>query len=598
MENGPVNAAFFRFGFLVFISLLVGSIVSSIGLPRVIGYLITGIAMGPSGLGIVTDQTLIDYLSELGVLLLLFYMGLEISFKKFSRAGAYALFLSPVKSGIGFALGFLAARLMGLPTLLGIVFGASLAVSSTAIISQIILEKHWQSALEAQIAMAMLILEDIFSVFVIGYLLGGEGGISVGKILLNSFVVLFILFVIGSRLSKKLLHFVMVYGKPEHFSLYAFALLLLFAYGVSYVGMSPLLGAFFVGMLLSETVHAKRIEEELAGFRKLFVVIFFTALGLKYSITFGPLAVKLFLAGLGIILLQRIALFLFGPLFGLEPRRSAKLAIIMFPLGEFSLFTAAAVQAINFSDPHILNYFGLTSTQAAAIPAAASELMGATFALIVLSTAISGLIFRREEDIESILLRIVPDSVFRFAERLSPYFRLFPSVQGRATSPAFTLLVEKKTQRIVEYAMAIVAVTYLMGYAASEYPHLALPIYVIGYLLAASPLAGIVMAIYAVMTKYAEEFTAFSGFPRDFNRKIARGMASVFVGVVLFVFAIISLAVAEGQDVLTFHLLSILLVAASVGLAAYGVYELLFMFLQPLPPPSSRTTRRGMSGRR
>jgi len=598
MESSSVNASFFQFGLLIFISLLLGSIVSSIGIPSVIGYLIAGIALGPQGLGLVTDQTLINYLSELGVLLLLFYMGLEINMKKFSRAGAYAIFLSPIKSGIGFALGFLAAKAMGLPSVVAFAFGAALAVSSTAIISQIILERHWQDALEAQIAMAMLILEDIFSVFVIGYLLGAEGGVSVGKILLNSFIVLFVLFAIGNRLSKRLLRLIRRYGKPDYFSLYAFALLLIFAYGVSYIGMSPLLGAFFAGMLLSETVHAKRIEEELAGFRKLFVVIFFTALGLKYSISFGPLAVKLFFVGLFITLVQRLLLFIFGPFFGLEPTRSAKLAILMFPLGEFSLFTAAALQALDFSNPHVLEYFGLSPQEAAMVPHASAELMGATFALIVVTTALSGIIFRREEAIESLLLRMIPKSLLDLTHRLTPYFRLFPAVQRRTTSPSFALLVEKKTQRIIEYIMVIIAISYLMGYAATQYPHMAFIIYLVGYLLAASPLAGIVMAFYAIMTKYAQEFTSFSGFRRDFNRTLARGMAYIFVGILLFVFSLISLALAEGLNVLTFRLFSILLIATSVGLAAYGVYRLLSMFLVPLPPPPTRTRRPRKSGPR
>ncbi len=570
------------------------------GIPAVVGYLAAGIALGPQGIGIVTDQTLIGYLSELGALLLLFYMGLEISMKKFGQAGAYALFLSPIKSGVGFALGFLVAKLFGLPTLVAFAFGAALAVSSTAIISHIILEKHLQSALESNIAMAMLILEDIFSVFVIGYLLGAEGGVSIGKILLNSFVVLFILFAIGTRLSKRILRFVQRFGKPEHFSLYAFALLLIFAYGVSYVGMSPLLGAFFAGMLLSETVHAKRIEEELAGFRKLFVIIFFTALGLRYTISFGSLAVKLFIAGLVITLLQRLILFIFGPFFGLEPSKSARLSILMFPLGEFSLFTASALQGLDYSNPHVLEYFGLTPEQAALVPAMSAELMGAIFALIIVSTVITGIIFKREEQIEETLMRMIPESVFSFAHRLSPYFRILPNVQRSATSPAFAILVEKKTQRIIEYIMVVVAISYLMGYAASEYPNMALPIYVAGYLLAVVPLAGIVRATYAIMTRYAEEFTSSSGFPPPVKRALARDIGYIFVGIIVFVLSFIALAAAEALNVLTFRLFSILLLVTSIGLAGYGVYALLSMFLVPLPPPrpANRTRRRGRSGRR
>ncbi len=583
---------------LIFVSLLLGDLVSWLGFPSVIGYLLAGFALGPSGVGFVTDQTLITYLSELGVLLLLFYMGLEISMKKFSRAGIYALFLTPIKSGFGFALGFLVAKWLGLPSVLAIVFGASLAVSSTAIISQIILERKMQEALESQIAIAMLILEDIISVFVIGYLLGAEGGISVGKVLLNSVVILLIMFILGTRLSKKMLTMSLKLGGQEFFSLYAFALLLIFAYGVSYVGMSPLLGAFFAGMLLSETVHAHKIEEELAALRRLFVLIFFTSLGLRYSISFGALALKLTILGFIILLLQKIVLFLFAPIFGVDPRKSAKLSILMFPLGEFSLFTAAAIQSIDFSSPEALHYFGLTPQEAALVHPLAAELMGATFALIIITTMLSGLIFKKEEAIEEFLLNHRPSFVDALATRLAPYFAAGRRAQRVATSSRFAVLVEKKFQRILELVLSLILLTYIMGYAASQYPQYTLYIYIAGYLVALYPLSGISHAMYALLSRYAEEMVKFSGFPREYNRTIARSIAHVFMGITLFVLGILFLAAGEGLGVVTFHLLSFLLIAASVGFVAFGIIHLFRVFLEPVPLKGSspvRTRRRGSS---
>jgi len=602
VESASLNSSFFQFGVLIFVSLLLGDIVSWLGFPSVIGYLLAGFALGPGGIGFVSDQTLITYLSELGVLLLLFYMGLEISMKKFSRAGIFALFLTPIKSGFGFALGFLVARWLGLPSVLAIVFGASLAVSSTAIISQIILERKMQDALESQIAIAMLILEDIISVFVIGYLLGAEGGISVGKVLLNSVVILLIMFILGTRLSKKILAMSLRLGGQEFFSLYAFALLLIFAYGVSYVGMSPLLGAFFAGMLLSETVHAHKIEEELAALRRLFVLIFFTSLGLRYTITFGSLALKLTLFGFIILLLQKLVLFLFAPVFGVDPRKSARLSILMFPLGEFSLFTAAAIQSINFSSPEALHYFGLTPQEAALIHPLAAELMGATFALIVITTVLSGLIFKREEAIEEFLLRHRPSFVDALSRRLAPYFAAGRRAQRVATSSRFALLVERKFQRILELVLSLILLAYIMGYAASQYPQYTLYIYLIGYLLALYPLSGISRAMYALLSRYAEEMVKFSGFPRQYNRTIAMSIAHVFMGITLFVMGILFLAAGEGLGVVTFHLLSFLLIAASVGFVAYGIIHLFRVFLEPVPVSSggatARTRRRGSSASR
>ncbi|NPA76366.1 MAG: hypothetical protein GXN93_01260 [Candidatus Diapherotrites archaeon] len=594
MESASLNASFFQLGILLLVSLLFGSILSSIGLPSVIGYLLAGLGLGPQGLGIVTDKMLINYLSELGVFLLLFYMGLEISIKKFSKAGTYAIFLAPIKIGVGFALGFLTIKAFGLPSMVGIVFGAALAVSSTAVISQIIIENHWEEALESQIALAMLILEDVFSVFVIGYLLGSHGDVSVGKIILNSAVVLFILFAIGNRLSRRLLAVVERFGKPEHFTLYAFALLLIFAYGVSYLGMSPLLGAFFAGMLLSETANAKKIEDELKSFRKLFVIIFFTSLGLKYQISFGPMA--WILAGIGILifLIQRAVLIITAPFFGVEPKKAAKLALLLLPAGEFALFMAATIQKIPFNDPTTLKYFHLTAAQAAEITALAPNLMGATFLLILATTILAGILLRKEKELSEKIVSMIPPWLIKLEERLKPYLGAMSTAQKNILH---TKNIEKKTERILEYILTLIAIAYITGYAMTEYPHHALAIAVVGFALAAYPLASITMATYAIMLRYAEDITRYSPLPSSISVQIAKDIAYIMVGIVIFIVGLLSLAIGQGFSVVTFWAVAALLLTAAVGLAAYGIVEMFRTFMTPVSE-ATKTKRPRRSGRR
>ena len=538
-----------------------------------------GLGLGPYGMSIVTDKVLINYLSELGVFLLLFYMGLEISLKKFSKAGTYALFLAPIKIGIGFALGFLVMKALGLPSMVGIVFGAALAVSSTAIISQIIIENHWQEALESQVALAMLILEDIFSVFVIGYILGAQGDVSVGKIILNSAVVLFILFAIGNRLSRRLLDAIERFGKPEHFTLYAFALLLIFAYGVSYLGMSPLLGAFFAGMILSETANAKKIEDELSSLRKLFVIIFFTSLGLKYQISFGPMAWILAGIGLVVFLIQRIVLLITAPFFGVPPKKSAKLSLLLLPAGEFALFMAAAIQKIPLNDPATLEYFHITTAQATQIIALAPDIMGATFILIIVTTILAGVLLRRGDELAEDMVRYIPSWLLQLSERLKPYISAMSAAQKGIVG---TKTIEKKTERIVEYTLVLIAIAYITGYAMTEYPAHGLQIAIFGFALAAYPLASITMATYAIMYHYAEEITRYSTLPGELSRGIAKNLAYVMVGITTFLIGLFSLAVGQGLSVVTFWAVAALLLTASVGLAAYGIVQMLRTFLIPV----------------
>ncbi len=553
-----------------------------------------GLGLGPYGMSIVTDKVLIDYLSELGVFLLLFYMGLEISLKKFSKAGTYALFLAPIKIGIGFALGFLVMKAFGMPSMVAIVFGAALAVSSTAIISQIIIENHWQEALEAQVALAMLILEDIFSVFVIGYILGAQGDVSVGKIILNSAVVLFILFAIGNRLSRRLLGAIEHFGKPEHFTLYAFALLLIFAYGVSYLGMSPLLGAFFAGMLLSETANAKKIEDELNSLRKLFVIIFFTSLGLKYQISFGPMAWILAGIGLLVFLVQRVVLLTTAPFFGVTPKKAAKLSLLMLPAGEFALFMAATIQKIPLNDPVTLNYFHITAAQASQIVALAPDIMGATFILIVTTTILAGILLRKGDELAESMVKYIPSWLLQLSEQLKPYLTAMSAAQKGIVS---TKTIEKKTERVVEYTLALIAIAYITGYAMTEYPAHGLQIAIFGFALAAYPLASITMATYAIMYHYAEEITRYSPLPAELSRNIAKNLAYVMVGVTTFLVGLLSLAVGQGLSVVTFWAVAALLLTTSVGLAAYGIIQMLKTFMMPLTE-LSKTTRPKRSAHR
>ena len=171
---------FFQLGLLLFSAVILGKITKKLGLSSVLGYLLAGLVLGPNVLGVVSSSEIQKYLSELGILLLLFYMGLEVSIKRFSRSGIHSLMISPVKSSIGFLLGFLLGKALGFPFAVSFALGAAFAVSSTAITAQLIIEKGWEKDIEAHIALGMQILEDIYSVFIIAYLLGATTGVPVG----------------------------------------------------------------------------------------------------------------------------------------------------------------------------------------------------------------------------------------------------------------------------------------------------------------------------------------------------------------------------------------------------------------------------------
>lgn len=570
--EAATTSMFFQLGLLLFSAVILGKITKRLGLSSVLGYLLAGLILGPNMLGVVSSSEIQKYLSELGMLLLLFYMGLEVSIKKFSKSGIHSLMISPVKSSVGFLLGFLLGKILGYPFAVSFALGAAFAVSSTAITAQLIIEKGWGRDRESHTALGMLILEDIYSVFIIAYLLGATAGISIGKLILNSVVFAFILLAIGPRVSKRVLAFFERFVSSENFAVLATSLLLIVSYGASYIGMSPLIAAFFLGMILSETVHAKRLEMELSSLRNLFVMIFFTSLGVAYHVSFSPTALIVAVAGLVLLRIPVYTVNIVGSLGGLTPKSIAKIHVLMTPIGEFSLFFISMLQMLDFSNPAVLEYFGMTAEQASIVPTLSSELLGAFYIIIFVTTMIAAYFSNRLEVLEKIVEKTTPRIVRMMAEVSRNVFKIYGAHDLLLKNPALTALFEKRVQRLVEYLAVIFAAAYLTGYAATKYPESAGIIFAVGVLVIFYPLYSIVRATYAGIIKYVE---AVIGAPRNAQKHAARGIGYVFLSLIFFVAGAVMLAFAEGFGIVTLFVTSIVFLATALILMGTGIYRIL-----------------------
>ena len=570
--DATTTKMFLQLGLLLFTAVILGKITKKLGLSSVLGYLLAGLFLGPNMLGVVSSSEIQKYLSELGILLLLFYMGLEVSIKKFSKSGIHSLLISPVKSSIGFLLGFLLGKMLGYPFVVSFALGAAFAVSSTAITAQLIIERGWEKDKESHIALGMQILEDIYSVFIIAYLLGATTGVSVGKLVLNSVIFAFVLLAIGPRISKKVLAFFDRFFSKENFVVLATSLLLIVSYGASYIGMSPLIAAFFLGLILSETVHAKRLEMELSTLRNMFVMIFFTSLGVVYHVTFTPTTFLIAIIGLILLIFPVYAVNIVGTLSGLTPRSIAKIQVLMTPLGEFSLFFLSMLQIIDFSDPTVLNYFGISADQASIIPKLSSELLGAFYIIIFVTTAAAAYFSGRLAVLEKLVEKTTPEIVKRMSEVTRKVLSMYGVQDVFLKNPALAALFEKKIQKLIEYLAAVFAAAYLTGYAATEYPESAPIIFAIGMLVIFYPLYAVVRATYAGISKYIGTITAA---PKNAQKHAAKGMGYVFLSLVFFVTGVILLAFAEGFEIITLSVVSTAFIITACALMGLGIYETL-----------------------
>lgn len=570
--DAATTSMFLQLGILLFSAVILGKITKKLGLSSVFGYLLAGLLLGPNMFGIVSSSEIQKYLSELGMVLLLFYMGLEVSIKKFSKSGIYSLMISPVKSSIGFLLGFTLGKILGFPFAVNFALGAAFAVSSTAITAQLIIEKGWERDKEAHIALGMQILEDIYSVFIIAYLLGATTGVPVGKLVLNSITFAFILLAIGPRLSKRVLRFFDKFVSKENFAVLATSLILIVAYSASYIGMSPLIAAFFLGMILSETVHAKRLEQELASLRNMFVLIFFTSLGVAYHVTFSTTSLLVAAIGLFLLVVPVYSVNIVGTLGGLKPKSIAKIQVLMTPLGEFSLFFLSMLQMLDFTNPNVLKYFGMTAEQAGIVPVLSSELLGAFYIIIFVTTLIAAYFSNRLETLEKVVEKSTPKIIKRVAEVSQSVLQVHAAHDSLLGNPVLGALFEKKVQKLLEYLAVIFAVAYLTGYAATEYPESAGTIFVIGMLVIIYPLYSIVRETYAGISRYVETMI---NAPKHVQKHTARGIGYMLLSLVFFAAGFVMLAFAEGFEIITLFVTSAAFLAAASALMGVGIYRML-----------------------
>jgi CPA2 family monovalent cation:H+ antiporter-2 len=320
-----------------------------------VGYLLAGVAVGPFTPGFVADQSLANELADIGVILLMFGVGLHFSLKDLMSVRAVALpgalaeiaTLTLLGMGLAWSLGWGAAA--------GLVFGLCLSVASTVVLTRTLQERHLLETGRGRIAVGWLVVEDLVVVIVL-VLLPGVGGALSGRVSsmdvlaadllmtvakVSAFVA--VMLIAGRRGIPWVLHHAAHTGSRELFRLAVYAVALGVAYAAAALfGVSLALGAFFAGMVLAESQLSQRAAEEALPLRDAFAVLFFVSVGMLFDpavLVEAPWAV---LATVGIIVFGKpMAAFLIVRAFGHPTRTAMTIAASLAQIGEFSFILAA-----------------------------------------------------------------------------------------------------------------------------------------------------------------------------------------------------------------------------------------------------------------
>ncbi len=287
-------------GILVFglgLAFVFGTIANRLKLSPLVGYLVAGIAIGPFTPGFVADSKLTLELADIGVILLMFGVGLHFSPKDLMSVRRIVIPGAILQVIVAASLGCGAALWFGWPLGAGIVFGLALSVASTVVMMRALQERRLMDSERGRVAVGWLVMQDLITVLALvllpplaGVMTGGAaldiGALAVSLALTFGKLALFagLMFVVGGRVIPWILHYIAHTGSRELFRLAVLAIALGVAFAAATLfGVSIALGAFFGGMILSESPLSQRAAEESLPLRDAFAVLFFVSVGMVFD---------------------------------------------------------------------------------------------------------------------------------------------------------------------------------------------------------------------------------------------------------------------------------------------------------------------------
>ena len=339
---------------LLVVSVFIAYVCYRLRLVPIAGFLIAGVLIGPGAFGLVEDLELINTLAEIGVILLLFTIGVEFSLDKLARIGRLIFIGGGLQVVITVALVAGLLALFGVSWAVGVFTGFLVALSSTAIVLKLLADRAESDTPAGQLALAVLIFQDlaIVAMVLLVPMLGGEGGtwIDLAKALGTALAIVAAVLLLARRAVPWLLHLIAHTRREELFLLTVVALCFGTAYVTSLAGVSLALGAFLAGLVVSESRYSDQALSEVLPLRTVFNAVFFVSVGMLLDLSFVVARPGLVLAAAATVLVIK-ALVTGGAVLalGYPVRIAAATSLALAQIGEFSFVLDRAGRTVGLS---------------------------------------------------------------------------------------------------------------------------------------------------------------------------------------------------------------------------------------------------------
>ncbi len=336
-----MNNIFLDIGIVIILSTLGAFILRLLKQPMIPAYIIVGVLLGPV-LGLLTDLSVLETLSEIGIAFLLFIVGLELDLRKLRDIGNVASVGAVVQMLILFFSGYFISLLIGYDSITGVYFGFILAFSSTMVVIKLLSDKHELETLHGRIIIGILLMQDVIAVLAITVLK------DINNFSLSPFILSIAqgvgLLVIAILLGKYFFPFVFKFAAKHQELLFLASLSVCFIFSLlfSLAGFSIAIGAFVAGVALGNLPYNIEIVGRIKPLRDFFSVMFFTAIGAEMILVdFSNILAPFLIFTLFTVLLSPIIISFIVILFGYKARTSFLTGISLAQISEFSLIIAS-----------------------------------------------------------------------------------------------------------------------------------------------------------------------------------------------------------------------------------------------------------------
>ncbi len=310
----------FEMGAIMLLAFLAATMARRMNQSVMIGYIAIGIMIGPKISldifghqynGLVTDTTLIEMLSFVGLVMLMFFVGLEFSFSKLKKTRTPAIILAVIDTSIGLFVGFMFASFLGWPLIDSIFLAGVIAMSSTSIAMKVLFDLKRMSSPEVEFLIGLVVVETFIAMLILTVASGmvvrpDADPAQYGQLLLGM-VAFYAFFVwVAMWAVPRVVSFFNSIENDEMFILFALGIVFLTAGFAAVMNVPPIIGAFFIGMILAETNVSVRIRSKLESFKDAFVAVFFTSFGMMIDPAMFPEVIWMVALAIPVVILYEV----------------------------------------------------------------------------------------------------------------------------------------------------------------------------------------------------------------------------------------------------------------------------------------------------